>query len=498
MSSRSMKAMKRLAAPALVSSLNLDKEELVIDIDGITITQPVLQHVGISTWPGRLTLTDRGLYFEKVGAVSYDKPKKFDLSVDLKHVIKPDWTGPWGLRLFDKAILYKSDAMQEPISFEFPELRCHARRDYWLNIIREVALAHNFVRKFHLGGAHQTEVQAKAVLGIVRLCATRALVHLLPLRPELLLTFSLANQLPGGDLVLEALADRICKGELGALVVRDEVDVKHQAAAGPVIASFSGSNKPLSGAFVSKEEGIPIGEVLVGNMNNLEKAILNSRIYSKKVEVAQTTIEGVKLDDLGKKLAAMKGLLEPLIACGLRLQGIAAWKDPYQTITFLLVSTYIIYRNWLGYVLPTMLALCVGYVLRSRHFRRASKLHEIVVPPPPKQSAIEQLSDLQRTFTQLEGSIQTANITLLKLYTLFINELPEATDQAIWIISGLAVGLAWIPFRIIFLVLFLDFFTRQHNLRRESTERFIQRLREWWHSIPVVPIRFAEPKCKTQ
>lgn len=57
---------------------------------------------------GRLTLTDQSLYFEATGVVSYDKAKKFDLSADLKHVVKPDLTGPWGARLFDKAVMYKS------------------------------------------------------------------------------------------------------------------------------------------------------------------------------------------------------------------------------------------------------------------------------------------------------------------------------------------------------------------------------------------------------
>lgn len=59
---------------------------------------------------GRLTLTTQALYFEATGVVSYDKPKKFDLSADLKHVVKPDLTGPWGARLFDKAVMYKSSA----------------------------------------------------------------------------------------------------------------------------------------------------------------------------------------------------------------------------------------------------------------------------------------------------------------------------------------------------------------------------------------------------
>jgi hypothetical protein len=57
---------------------------------------------------GRLTLTDHALFFEALRVVSYDKPKIYDLSDDLKQIIKPELTGPWGTRLFDKAVFYKS------------------------------------------------------------------------------------------------------------------------------------------------------------------------------------------------------------------------------------------------------------------------------------------------------------------------------------------------------------------------------------------------------
>jgi hypothetical protein len=101
--------MKGQVTQALVKVLQLGRNETVIDIDGTATTQPVLQHIGVSTWPGRLTLTDHAFYFEATGVVSYDKAKKFDLSADLKHVVKPDLTGPWGARLFDKAVMYKSN-----------------------------------------------------------------------------------------------------------------------------------------------------------------------------------------------------------------------------------------------------------------------------------------------------------------------------------------------------------------------------------------------------
>lgn len=59
---------------------------------------------------GRLTLTNYALYFES-GVGLYDKAVRYDLSTDMKQVLKPELTGPLGARLFDKAVMYKSISM---------------------------------------------------------------------------------------------------------------------------------------------------------------------------------------------------------------------------------------------------------------------------------------------------------------------------------------------------------------------------------------------------
>ena len=71
----------------------------------------MLTHFESYICAGRLTLTDHALYFESIGVVSYDKPKKFDLAGNFRQTVRPELTGPWGARLFDKAILCKSAAM---------------------------------------------------------------------------------------------------------------------------------------------------------------------------------------------------------------------------------------------------------------------------------------------------------------------------------------------------------------------------------------------------
>jgi hypothetical protein len=72
-----------------------------------------------------------------------------------------------------------------------------------------VIAAHQFIRTFQLEGVGKAEALAKAVLGIARLRATRETSHVLPPKPETLLTYSWGEEMPAGDLVLAALADTL-------------------------------------------------------------------------------------------------------------------------------------------------------------------------------------------------------------------------------------------------------------------------------------------------
>ncbi|KAL3529274.1 hypothetical protein ACH5RR_008596 [Cinchona calisaya] len=156
---------------------------------------------------GRLTLTDHAIYFEALRVVSYDKAKVYDLSDDLNQVVRPELTGPWGTRLFDKAVLYKSTSISEPVIMELPELKGHTRHDYWLSIIREVLYAHRFIHKFQITGIQRDESLLKAIFGILRVQALKEISLTIPLCFDALLMFNICDQLPGRDFILETLAN---------------------------------------------------------------------------------------------------------------------------------------------------------------------------------------------------------------------------------------------------------------------------------------------------
>lgn len=202
----------------------------------------------------------------------------------------------------------------EPIVLEFPELTGRTRRDYWLAIIKEVVSAHQFIRTYQLEGVGKAEALAKAVLGIARLRATKETFHVLPPRPETLLTYSLGAEMPGGDLVLAALAGMLrypgrMEGQPGEekLLDRRQGNRIYASSAAAAVAGF-GPSTP-KGTDKAKEASVPIGEVLVGEITPLEKAILQSRDNTKKVLLAQATIEGVKVEGIGTNVAVMKVLL---------------------------------------------------------------------------------------------------------------------------------------------------------------------------------------------
>lgn len=195
----------------------------------------------------------------------------------------------------------------EPAVLEFPELKGHARRDYWLAIIREILCAHKFISKYGLKGVARDEAIWKAVLGILRLQAVQDISSLGPIENNSLLMFNLCDQLPGGDLILETLvnmsnsreSDRVNdskpENEMYSISVLDMV-----SNLGFVFGTSSNN---------SNGSRIAVGEITVGEMTSLERVVKESKNNYKKVVSAQATVDGVKVDGIDTNLAVMKVLI---------------------------------------------------------------------------------------------------------------------------------------------------------------------------------------------
>lgn len=488
---RAIKKFKTQSESSLLSSLR-SRGEKILEVDGTVTTQPVLQHVGISTWPGRLVLTDHALYFEALRVVSYDKAAIYDLSDDLKQVVKPELTGPWGTRLFDKAVLYKSISLSEPVIMELPELKGHTRRDYWLAIIREILYAHRFIRKYQITGVERDEALLKAILGILRVQALKELSSTIPLCCEALLMFNVCDQLPGGDRILEMLANMSNSRE-------SEQSNNTEQGGGMYSISALAMASNLGFVFgtssnVSNEAGIVVGEISVGEMTPLEKAVKASRSSHKNVVVAQASVDGVKVDGIDTNLAVMKELLFPVIELGNRILKLSYWEEPIKSFVFCLVFTYIIWRGWLGYAFALLHIFFAVFMVLTRWFNQGRTSYELKVLAPPAMNTMEQLLAVQTAISQAEELIQDANIFLLKFRALLLSMFPQASEKVVVGLLVIALIIVFVPSKYLILLVFLEEFTKYSPMRRASTERWSRRLREWWFSIPAAPVVLERTK----
>ncbi|KAK4261638.1 hypothetical protein QN277_004604 [Acacia crassicarpa] len=478
-----------------IVNLQLADGEFVIDVDGTNPTQPVLQHIGISAWPGRFILTNYALYFEPLGVGSYEKGVRYDLEMDLKQVIKPDRTGPLGARIFDKAVMYKSTSVAEPVYFEFPEFKANLRRDYWLEICLEIFHAHKFIRKYNLEEIQKSEVLARAILGIFRYRAIRDAFQHFSSHYKTLLAFNLAETLPGGDVILETLSS--CLISLTSIAdkhVSGTIDTKRQ----PAVSLASVLTLARIGFISLKaadiyEEAAVYGEVRVGETTHLEVAVKKSILDTGRAQAAQATVDKMKVEGIDTNVAIMKELLFPVIETADHLWILASWKYFCRSGSFLLVACYMILRGWIQYMLASIFVFLASVMLWRRYFNSRRQVKAIRVTAPPNRNAVEQILALQEAIARFESHIQDGNITLLKIRALLLALLPQATEKVALFFILMAATMAFVHVRHIILVVFVELYTREMPCRKKSSERWIRRVREWWVRIPAAPVLLVKP-----
>lgn len=119
--------------------------------------------------------------------------------------------------------------------------------------------------------------------------------------------FNLCDQLPGGDLILETLAN------MSSL---REIDRTNNCKPGGGMYSISALAMVSNLGFVFgtsssdlNDAGLAVGEIAVGEISSLERAVRESRNSYKKVVLAQETVDGVKVDGIDTNVAVMKVML---------------------------------------------------------------------------------------------------------------------------------------------------------------------------------------------
>ncbi|KAK8456397.1 hypothetical protein SEVIR_3G016700v4 [Setaria viridis] len=480
--------------------LQLSDGEVILDIYGTATTKPVLQHIGTSTWPGRLTLTNHALYFEAIGVdFSYSEAVVYDLARDSKQSVRRESTGPWGAHLFDKAVMYKSNST-EPVFFEFPQFKGHTRRDYWFAVIKEVLHAHKFIRKYRLGSFQKAEALSVATLGILRYRTVKEGFHILPAHFKTTLAFNLAEKLPKGDKILEAMYVQLkqhCPNFRGSQDFGQSSSDELMLADPFPLSAYS---MVTMGLLTLKEEDNPeerdfaVRDVQIGGTSSMQMALERSVGYSGRVEAARATLDQVKVEDIDTNVAVLKELLYPLIEIGKRLLALAEWEEPFKSYVFLLCFLYMVYSGWIWFVFPGFLLGSTIFMLWNKHYGNMQSIGAFEITTPPPRRTVEQLLALQEAISQLEAHVQAGNIFLLKLRSLMFAAFPQSTNKVAVALVVAATAFTFMPLRTIVLLILLEVYTRQMPVRKKSSEKLVRRLREWWLRIPAAPVQLLKPQ----
>ncbi|XP_047083257.1 uncharacterized protein LOC124694303 [Lolium rigidum] len=475
---KSFKSLQNLPTP---TEVEFAEDEFILDMEGTAGTQRVVRHIGTTSWPGRLTLTNKALYFEASGKLSYGPAFKVDLSdTGMDQQVTTASTGPFGAPLFDKAIEFTS--LPEPLLLEFPEMTSSVRRDLWLTMIREVIFLHRFISTYNIESPiHKWEVHSRVILGVIRLQAAREMLRMSPPPPSSFLIFSLYDDLPKGDFVLEQLANNL-----------KETSTITSFSASYVFKSLNKSDPIALFAEMAKEHDRDSSSH-EQPLTSLGNTIDQVRDEAREVTVANAPIEGMKEEGLTDSLLVLVGLVSPISKLGPVIQQVTSWDNPPLTGSVLAVTLLIIYNEWVGYALATALILAVSAMFWARQRKIGEICSEVIIDTSSDKTTMESIVEAQHNMKKVHEYVKTANVVILRLWSIVLARSPKHTETVIWMLTGLAVALAVVPFKYVLMGLTVAIFVGNTRAAKAvSNPRGSRRWREWWESIPAVPVHTVD------
>ncbi|AEC07214.1 ArgH (DUF639) [Arabidopsis thaliana] len=486
------KCMKHLQKQSTPKGIELADDEIILHVEGTMASQRVIRHIKETSWPGRLTLTNYALYFEAAGIINYEDAIKIDLSKDNEKSTKPMSTGPLGAPLFDKAIVYESPDFEEGIVIEFPEMTSSTRRDHWLMLVKEITLMHKFLRKFNVESPLQSwEIHSRTILGIIRLHAAREMLRISPPDPKNFLIFSLFEEVPKGDYVLEELA---------------EISLKIGTTRNPCSASsiLRNMNMDQLGDMI-KEEGEDICKEKVVKVTDkeemlasLESAVNQSREEGKVIEKARATTAELEEEGISESVAVLMELLRPLQDVLPWFQEVIYWERPSRTLFVLAITILTVYKEWVGKAIAACLIWVVAKMAQARNKMVHTKSEDAVtVSTESDQTVTESIVSAQYGLIRLHQLMQHVNVTILKLRSLYTSKASKHASMVMALMLVLASFFAVVPFKlfIIFGIVYCFVMTSSVGTYM-SNDQSNRRMKEWWDSIPIVPVRVRNASSK--
>lgn len=68
----------------------------------------------------------------------------------------------------------------------------------------------------------------------------------------------------------------------------------------------------------------------------------------------------------------------------------------------------------------------------------------------------------------------------------------QATEKVALLLIFIAAAFTFVPTRYLVLLVFLEAFTRKMPYRKESSDKWIRRVKEWWIRIPAAPVQLIK------
>ncbi|XP_044488429.1 uncharacterized protein LOC123213132 isoform X3 [Mangifera indica] len=492
---------------------------------GSSRKRPVIKWENSMALPGKLTLTDRALYFEAVGLLGQKGAKRLDLTIDGLGVEKAK-VGPLGSDLFDSAVSVSSGIKSETWVLEFVDLGGELRRDVWHAFINEVIASHKFISEygprdsdqsiFQVYGAHKGKERAitSAANSVARLQALQYMRKLLD-DPIKLVPFSYLQNAPHGDIVCQTLAVYYWGGPL--VTKFREAGGKPAQEIKPLDATYESSYhvfdvdgsvylrkwmmSPSWASNVStsfwKNSSVRQGVILnknlvVAGMTLVERAALICKEKSLTVEKTQATINAAMIKGIPCNIDLFKELMLPLTLTAKQFEKLRRWEEPHLTISFLAFAYTIIFRNLLSYIFPISLMVLAAGMLTLKGLKVQGRLGrnfgKVTIRDQPPSNTIQKIIAVKDAMRDVENYLQNLNVTLLKIRTIFLSGQPQITAEVALVLLTSATVLLIFPFKYILAFLLMDLFTRELDFRRKMVKRFITFLKERWDTVPAAPV----------
>ncbi|KAK8918687.1 hypothetical protein KSP39_PZI022063 [Platanthera zijinensis] len=265
---------------------------------------------------------------------------KLDLSNPGSKVEKAK-VGPFGSKLLDSAISVSSGGKQESWTLEFVDFGGESRRDVWHACVSEIISLYEFILMYgpddedssihHVYGAHGGRRRAiSTAANSIAMLQSLQYIRKLPEDPSKLTQFSFLKKAPYGDVVLQTLAVSFWGGPLIKKFVQAGYGAVQWSRPSEEFLTGSEHVFDLDGSVYlrkwmkcsnwvsrssvtfwknsSTKHGIVLAKnLIVSDLNLIERAALTCKVKSQKVEKTQATLDAAMIKGIPSNIDLFKG-----------------------------------------------------------------------------------------------------------------------------------------------------------------------------------------------